>query len=311
MKKAILFGFGNVGKHLSKKLLLQNIELAYIVRSNGVFDSGLIKQGDLRDWKSFTNEIEVAFIAIPTVGKGEKAFEYESFFLERKIPVITCEKASIANNFEYLKRFENIFKYNASVGGGTRMLGKISEYQKENIFEKENLTDPYSNGDSDAVYESTRPRAPRLLEIKAVVNGTLNFIGDNLRKGKGKTEIAQGVLEKGYAEPGATNFEEIVKGEMNDVVLKTVIIANASGLFPKVVKPEDVVFDNTHVTRRCILKITREKIEVGFLEENDASWLPEGVNNKLYINDQKVCEGPGAGAEATVESMLYDLKTLI
>lgn len=281
MKRAILFGYGNIGKVLGSKLSEENISLQYIVTSKGIFNSELVKQGDLSDWKNFANEIDVAFITIPTTGEGEIAFEYEKFFLEKNIPVVTCEKASVAYNFEYLKKFKNFFKYNASVGGGTRMLQKILEYKKENIK-----------------------------EIKGVMNGTLNFIGDSLKKGKERDQIVKEILEKGFAEPGATNFEEIIKGEVNDVKLKTTIIANMSGLFSKVMKPEDLAFNMADPAKRCIVKMNERGIEVGFLEENDNDWLPDGVNNVLYVNGEKQCEGPGAGRDATVGSMIADLKSL-
>ncbi len=281
MKKAILFGYGNIGKELVRGLSKEKIDLKYIVNSSGVFDSTLIKQGDLNDWKDFTYEIDIVFITIPTIGDGKIAFEYASFFIEKNIPVVTCEKASIANNFEFFKKYKNIFKYTASVGGGTRMLNKISDFEN------------------------------KILEIKAVVNGTLNLIGSSLKNGRDKNEIVREVLEKGYAEPDATTFEEIINGELQDVKLKTVILANHSGIFDRIIKLNDVEIVREDLNKRCIVRISKENIEAGFLEDNTADWLPTGVDNVLYINGEKVCCGPGAGAKATVESMLFDMNSLI
>ncbi|MDB5204252.1 MAG: homoserine dehydrogenase [Candidatus Taylorbacteria bacterium] len=281
MKNAILFGFGNIGKVLAEQIPKEKIDLKYIVNSKGVFDSSLSKQGDLSDWKIFANDIGIVFITIPTVSDGAKALEYASFFLEKDIPVVTCEKASIANHFEYFKKHENIFKFTASVGGGTKMLERLSKFDGE------------------------------VFEIKGIVNGTLNFIGDSLKKGINKNEIVKEILEKGFAEPGANTFEEIIEGELNDIRLKTVILANSSGMFEKIIGPQDIKIARKDLAKRCIVKISKEKIEAGFLEDNDAEWLPDGVNNVLYINTKKVCFGPGAGAVATVESMLGDLKSLI
>lgn len=281
MKNAILFGFGNIGKVLAEQIPKEKINLKYIVNTKGIFDSNLIKQGDLEDWKKFADDIQIVFITIPTIGDGARAFEYEKYFLEKNIPVITCEKASIANHFEELKKYKNIFKFTASVGGGTQMLRKIFEY-KNKIF-----------------------------EIKAVVNGTLNFVGSNLKKEIPKEEIVKEILEKGFAEPGANTFPEIVEGELNDVRLKTVILANGSGIFEKIIHPEDIEIEKRNLSKRCIVKISKEKIEAGFLEDNSSEWLPDGVNNVLCVNGEKLCEGPGAGAVATVESMIEDLKSLI
>ncbi|MES2224328.1 MAG: hypothetical protein V4469_05365 [Patescibacteria group bacterium] len=281
MKSAILFGYGNIGKVLTKRIPKEKIDLEYTVNSKGVFDSSLTKQGDLADWRDFTNDIQIAFITIPTTGDDATAFEYASYFLEKNIPVITCEKASIANHFEYFKKFKNIFKFTASVGGGTQMLQQLSSFDS------------------------------KILELRAVVNGTLNFIGDNLKKGINKDEIVKEILEKGFAEPGASTFEEIIDGELNDVRLKTVILANSSGIFEKIVRPEDIKIDREDLGKRCIVKISKTGIEAGFLEDNNADWLPDGVNNVLYLNGEKVCFGPGAGAKATAESMISDFNNLL
>lgn len=281
MKNAILFGYGNIGKELVRQLPKEKIDLKYIVNSNGVFDSTLVKQGDLGDWKSFTDNIDVVFITIPTIGDGKVAFEYASFFLLKNIPVITCEKASIANNFDFFKKFKNFFKYTASVGGGTKMLNKISDFRD------------------------------KILEMKAVVNGTLNFIGSSLKKGIDKNEIVKDVLEKGYAEPGANSFEEIINGELQDVKLKTVILSNHSGIFDRIIKLDDIKIIRDDLNKRCVVKISKQSIEAGFLEDNNANWLPVGVDNVLYINGKKVCFGPGAGAAATAKSMIFDMNSLV
>lgn len=278
MKNAILFGFGNIGKELANQIPKEKINLKYIVNTKGIFDSSLIKQGDLEDWKKIADDVQIVFITIPTTGDGGCAFEYEKYFLEKNVPVITCEKASIANNFEFLKQYKNIFRFTASVGGGTRMLQKIADYKKE------------------------------ILEIKGVVNGTLNFIGDSLKNGKSQDEIVKEVLEKGFAEPGANTFPEIIDGELNDVRLKTVILANSSGIFDDVITLQDVNIVKDDLNKRCVIKITKEGVEAGFLEDNNADWLPDGPNNVLYLNGVQVCFGPGAGAVPTVESMLEDLK---
>ncbi len=275
--KAIIFGAGNIGSALEKRLKKEGIDILCIVRSSGTFDSNL---NQLKDWKDFVHEADVAFICIPSKGNGNKAFEYEQFILDKGKAVIVCEKASIAHYWNKLKNF-NKFKYTASVGGGTKMLKEISKYKPEDIK-----------------------------EIKAVVNGTLNYISSELKNGKDKDQITQEVLEKGYAEPGASNFNEIIAGEINDVLLKTIIMANHSGLFDKVIGIEDIKVAPFDPSKRCIVKMDKNTIQAGFIEDTNAEWLPDSVNNILYINGGKKAYGPGAGAEATVDSMIDDLKSL-
>lgn len=279
--KDMIFGAGNVGSTLIRKLSGEKVTTKYIVRSSGIFDSSLNKIADREDWKDFVNDVDVAFICIQTIGKGEQAFEYELGFLEKGKPVITCEKASVAYHWNDLRKYKNIFKYTASVGGGTKMLKEISKYNPAEIH-----------------------------EIRAVVNGTLNCISDGLRSGKTKDGLVKEVLEKGYAEPGTCTFEEIIESEMNDVLLKAVIIANHSGIFDRGITKEDVRVFDFDASRRCIVQISKENIRIGFMEDTNAAWLPDGVNNILYINNEKKAYGPGAGAEDTVSSMLTDFRDL-
>lgn len=283
MKRSLLIGFGNIGKEILNQIPDDKVSIKKILKTDGMFDLSLKKICDKSDWKDNVSDIELVFIALPSIGKGETAFEYEKFFLEKNIPVITCEKSSIAYNFDFLKKYKDIFLYTASVGGGTGMLKIISDYSLEKIS-----------------------------EISGVVNGTLNYIADSLKKGRTKDEVIKEVLEKGFAEPGYEKFEDIVASELIDVCLKTVIIANYSGIFDRVISFDDVElasdFDDK---KRCAISITKEKITAGFIENTDSPWLPDGVNNILKINNQQVCIGPGAGPKATVESMMADLNNLI
>jgi len=281
MINAIIFGAGNIGSNLAKELSNEKVFVKYVVRTSGIFDDAFNKVAEQKDWKSFVDEVDLAFICVPTSGKGEKAFEYELNFLEKGKPVITCEKASVAFCWEVLNKYKKLFLYTASVGGGTKMLQEISKYDPQEIK-----------------------------EIKAVVNGTLNYISDGLVSGRTKDEVVKDVLEKGYAEPGAVTFEEIIKSEMNDVLLKTIIIANHSGIFDRVITKEDIAIFDFDISKRCIVKIDRNNIEIGYIEDAKADWLPDGVNNILLINNEKKAYGPGAGADATVLSMIYDLKIL-
>lgn len=278
---AIIFGAGNIGSTLAKALMREDVAIKYIVRASGIFDDNSHKIAEQSEWKNYIADVDMAFICIPTVRTGEQALEYGLAFLEKNKPVITCEKASVTYHWNDFKKYKDIFKYTASVGGGTMLLKEISKYQPEDIR-----------------------------EIKGVVNGTLNYISDGLKSGKTKDEIAKEVLERGYSEPGADNFEEIVKGEMSDLVLKTIIIANHSSIFNKTITKEDIKIVDFDEIKRCVVHITKDAIKAGFIENNDVEWLPDGVNNILYINGERKAHGPGAGAEATVSSMMADYREL-
>jgi homoserine dehydrogenase len=285
VKKGIIFGYGNIGKTLCEKLLAEGVTIEYIVRSSGIYDDALDKVGERDDWEKFADQVDIAFLCIPTNSSGTQAYKYALHFLEKGKPVITCEKGSVGNYYNELVKFGKLFKYTASVGGGTQMLLKLQEFGTANIK-----------------------------EIKAVVNGTLNYIGSALRTGGDPQIIVNEVLEKGYAEPGADTLDEIIESELRDVVLKTVIIANAAEYYDALVKKEHVAVikpnENTLSTMRCVVTISENRISAGYTEDTNAAWLPDGVLNALYINNELVAIGPGAGAEATVSSMLNDLRNL-
>ena len=118
------------------------------------------------------------------------------------------------------------------------------------------------------------------------------------------------MLEKGYAEPGAVTFDEIVKSEMKDVILKTIIMANHSGIFSYVITEKEIRVTNYENNKRCVVCITKNEVKAGFIEDDNGQW-PEGVNNILYVNKEQKVMGPGAGAEATVSTMMKDYVGLI
>ncbi|MDQ3014818.1 MAG: hypothetical protein M3Q73_03070 [bacterium] len=270
MKDVVVFGAGNIGTTLINRLKSIGCNPKYIVRSKDIFDTSLM------------HNVSAAFICIPTVDIGETSFKYAHSFLSQGKPVITCEKASIAYHWDELKRYKDIFKYTATVGGGTKMLKELSKLLPTDIH-----------------------------EVKAVVNGTLNFISDSFVLNKTSDDIFREVIEKGYAEPGSTTFDEVIKAELHDVALKTIIMANHSGLFDKTIKKEDVemVTDVTLIgAKKCAVHITKNSIRAGFIEDNNVQWLPSGVNNVLYINGIQKVYGRGAGADATVSAMLDDFK---
>ncbi len=277
MNNVIIFGAGNIGSTLIKRLGQENANIKCIVRSDGVFDISQNKIAEQKDWRDFIDEIDLAFICIPTKGKGNIALEYELAFLEKGKPVITCEKASIANHWDKLKEYKNIFKYTASVGGGTMMLKEISKYKSENIS-----------------------------EINAVVNGTLNYIGDELKSGKAKEQIVKEIFENKFSEPGANTFDEIINIEIKDAIYKTIIISNHTDIFDRTITENDIEKVGFKEGKRCVVKITKDKIQTGFTEDNNSNWLPTGVNNVMYINGEKKAYGPGAGAQATVSAMIDD-----
>jgi homoserine dehydrogenase len=279
--KIILVGYGNVGKELANVLNENEIPVDFIIRSSGIYASDNIKIDDLINFENYIDSDSFVFISVPSKGNGSETANYYLKSLNKGARIITCEKAFTAHNWGVIKKFKGQIRYSATVGGGSGMLNAISEYIGE------------------------------IKEIKAVVNGTLNYIGDKLARGATQAEVYAEVIKKGYAEPGAKSFDEVIKNELSDVVYKTVILANHSKMYQLIINPIDIILEMYQKGLRSSVVLNKNGIQAGFLPSKDYSWFPQGVNNVLYVNGQKVVEGPGAGARITAERMFEDYKQLV
>ena len=267
--KAVIIGYGNVGKEVEKALIEHNV----IIHS-------IIKRNDTLDINSLDSETFL-FICVPSKEKGEAISHYYTHAFEKGAKVITCEKAFLAHNWELVQHHKTQIRYSATVGGDSGILKAVSNY-----FGK-------------------------IKEIKAVVNGTLNYVGERLSQGVDEKEVYEEVIAKGFAEPGSKNLEEVIVAELKDVLYKTVILANYSGLYDRVVEPEEVQVRSQDLHLRCSVFLNKDEIKLGFFEQEDMSWFPRGVNNIIYINGKKSAEGPGAGGRITAERMFKDFQDLI
>jgi len=274
--KIILVGYGNVGKEIHEVLSEQGLSVDFVVRTGGIYNSTDSKLDGPENFHKYVDKDSVVFISTPSVGKGELSAKYYKKSLEAGAKVITCEKAFLPNNWNVVLNYPGRIKYSATVGGDSGILDAVADYEGE------------------------------MAEIRAVINGTLNYIGERLANGATKEEVYSEVTGKGFAEPGARNFEEVIDGEMRDVLYKAVILANYSKLFNHIITPTDVEVKKYVDGRRCSLFINKDKIMVGFISIPAEFKFPKGINNCLYINNQKIIEGPGAGGRATAERMFKD-----
>lgn len=284
-KRVLIFGFGKIGQTLVKKLSERGAIVVAVIRSRGIFNEAGQKIAEHSKWKNFIPEADVAFVAVPTVGRGDEALEYTKAVLGYGKPVITAEKASLASNQELIQKNEGLLRYTATVGGGTKMLKRISEYPKGEI-----------------------------LQIKAVVNGTLNYISDRVRHGVSQKEAIREAVEKGYAETDTDDFKIILEDESRDVIRKAVIVGNHSGMFSRAITENDVKFvapTGDLAAMRCIVCITPGGVQAGFIENGTSGWLPIGVENVLYVNGEEKTRGPGAGADSTASTMIDDYQDFL
>jgi homoserine dehydrogenase len=277
--KIMLIGFGNVGKEVKKVLEKHHFTIGYIVKSSGLYKDE-VKIAEKESFYNYVDNQTFVFISLPSADTGERIENYYVKSLDCGARIITCEKAFLANHWEVVKKHNGKIRYSATVGGNSGILNAVSDF-KDSIF-----------------------------EIKAVVNGTLNYIGEMLAKGRDKESVFLDVTRNGFAEPGSGSFDEVVRKELVDVTYKAAILANHSGIFRDVIYPNNVVTVGYNIDSRCSVHIDKQGVRAGFINGKDVFWLPKGINNIIFINGQKIAEGLGAGGKITAERMFLDFREL-
>lgn len=199
-------GYGNVGQAVPQRCGDLGLKHSpFVIKSGGTYSRGNDGSLTLHDnnpafWKnpSITNGVRVAFLATPSSGDGTRALEIINGLLEQGIPVVTAEKAALANHYPALESRVCEMGISASVGGGTRMLSWLSDRLD-----------------------------PRTRQVHAIVNGTLNFIMDGIDGGRTAGQTIDEAVALGYAEPGASNHLDVLNGELvGDIPKKTSILWN-------------------------------------------------------------------------------------
>jgi len=317
-----IIGAGNIGSELHRKINNLEWNTEFILKDDGVYNNLNEKIDVLGNYKKHCKKIDAVFLAIPTLDDGKTAFGYMSYFLERGTPIVTCEKGGLGNYFPELRRWKDKIGYSAAVGGGTRML----RYLEEKLN-------------------------PSVKEIHVIINGTLNYIFDEISKGKSLGKAVEDVKGLGYAEPEAvTPLEVINKETTEDIPKKTVILFNICNLSSKCIRARDIKTQKIKKqelerlvkeanNRRYIVSISKEKNEneiIGGFNYKIDEWIvsagfkridnnplfmqlkTSGVDNSLLIcdgeyssNGNYILKGPGAGAGPTTASMIKDALDLI
>jgi homoserine dehydrogenase len=310
MTRVAIIGYGSIGQELKHQLEEKNWKVEYIITPENILDD----QGNIIDvsssWKKY-HDIDAVFLAIPS-HLGAVAEKYILFYTSKKIPVITCEKWALSEHHETLANRLPLIGHSATVGGGTRMIAFL------NLRDHNYIT-----------------------EICGIVNGTLNYIFTELSSGKTQQEVLERVLEKKYAEPGATTLLEIINGELGDLSRKAIILANASHIFEQTLQWSDnLCIVDTFLIEKALQNpqefrfftiisnhehsgfIGGMKLSLNnkwlyawlFLIKNADFPLTEWVTNILTVsewNESYTLTGPGAGPWPTAKAMILDAVSLI
>lgn len=320
--KAGIIGAGHIGGELYKKIKALGWDIEFVLKDDGIYKDLVRKIDDLKNYKNYLKDLDLVFLAIPTLDDGKIAFNYMRLCLKKGIPVVTCEKGSLSNYFSELEKWLDKIGFSASVGGGTRLLRYLKEIMNSDIE-----------------------------EVHAVLNGTLNYIFDEVSRGRSFQEAVKEAKKLGYAESGVkTSLEIINKEATDDIPMKSSILFNICGFGSKSIRAKDIKSHKISEfglkklikelkIRRYIVSITKEdKNEdvIGGFKQRVGGWIisagfknihknilfsqliPSGVNNSVLVYEGKKgidgtykLNGPGAGAGPTTSSMIKDAIDLL
>lgn len=160
-----LIGPGHVGGEIKRQINQEHVaerlrlEMAprFVMRSSGIYhpesDNALCQR--LEEIEDFP---DVTFLAMPTTDDGAISHGYLKEILSRGKMAVTAEKGGLANYFDELKNESDGFRqlgYNASVGGGTRMIEAAKQYTQD----KNNITQIHLtlNGTLSAIFSQVGP----------------------------------------------------------------------------------------------------------------------------------------------------------
>lgn len=304
MLKVAIIGAGGIAKRLHRRLVDRKCEVLYFLRRDTYMQEGVERSRNGRTLARMFDSgpeliPETMFIAIPTLDRGERARDYIVDCINAGVRVVTCEKGSLAFHAEELQPYwDGRLKYTAAVGGGTQILRFLR----------------------------SRHLNERQAEINAVINGTCNFIFDEVARG-GRTlgEACQEAGRLGYAEPGANDPLSLINGELRDVMMKTCVLFNTTLARDEFITPDVltefqlssgqleelngqagnyrlvVSFSNRQSARsypylnKFECSVDGWHIQGGFRKTTSdtdlLSWLPAGVGNAIHVVEGNLGSG--------------------
>lgn len=303
--KIALLGYGTVGSAVAK-VLLENQEIIS-ARCGQILEPVIAlarskKPNSLVPVVNDINEIlkrDDIDIYIELMGGIDEPFKLVSELLKRKKPVVSANKAMLAYHRYELETLakDTFFGYEASVAGGIPIIRIL----------KEGLS------------------ANNIISIKAILNGTSNFILSSMKQKN--TSFAEALKEAqnlGYAEADPS-FD--VNGD--DAAHKLLILSSiAYGLKAK---PEDILIEGISkisaddmyfadefdlvIKLLGVAKAKNGKIELrvnpSLLPKNTMLAKVDGVMNAISISGDMLKEslyyGEGAGGEATASAVISDI----
>ena len=339
-----LVGVGTVGSRLLNQIrsqqdkLLEDHQLKVnliglsnskkmIIDHNGIdieSHADLLSEGQPADLMSFTHRISELnlrnSVFIDCTASPEVAESYKHHF-NNYVSVVTANKIACSSDYESYRGLKNTaqakgvkFIFETNVGAGLPIINTMNDLMK--------------SGD-------------RILELEAVLSGTLNYIFNTLDKDNPLSSVIRQAKDLGFSEP-----DPRIDLSGVDVIRKLIILSRESGykIEEKQVKVSPILppecfegdieefwekvgeYDEEFEKKRSALEKNNQKWRfVARLKDGKASvslaevgtdhplYHLEGSNNIIMITTERYKEHPmiikgyGAGAEVTAAGMFADV----
>lgn len=308
-----ILGLGIIGSEFANSLLTQTSSLREKTETDITISKVLIRNKKKRRSVNLPGDIFTTTgldvindpntnIVVELLGGTDPAFDLIRKALLLRIPVITANKELVAKHGEELQKIADTnevdFLYEAAVGGGIPLIATVK-----------------------------RGLAGTKIEIiKAIINGTTNYILSEMSKSKIDFDVAlQKAQDLGYAEPDPTND---ING--NDAAFKISILSNLA--FNAPIHTENIYTEGiTKITlndfqyadelgyaikllaiaKRSPLGSIDIRVHPALVNKNAPLAKVNGVLNAIEITGDLIGEvmfsGEGAGSKPTTNSILSDL----
>ena len=225
-------GTGNVGMKLIQQIydqneylkenLLINLRITGISNSQKmIFSEKGISENECNDWNQNGEEASAEKFAqeiisrnlrnsvfVDVTANSDIPTIYEKL-LKKSINIVACNKIAASSDFENYKNLKSTAKnhsckffFETNVGAGLPIIGTINDLIR--------------SGD-------------KIMSIKAVLSGTLNFVFNNYDGSKTFSEIVAKAQKEGYTEP-----DPRLDLAGTDVARKILILAREAGIFTRI-----------------------------------------------------------------------------
>ncbi|WP_332694268.1 homoserine dehydrogenase [Halalkalibacter lacteus] len=305
-----LIGFGTVGSGVYERLLQTKDQIKQLLKKDIEISAILVKDKQKRraekvdafvttSWEEFCGiaKFDVIFEAI---GGIEPAFSYTAKWLEKGVPVISANKKLVAEKGEILEQLatahSTYYGYEAAVAGGIPIINSL----------KGTLT--------------TTP----ITRVSGILNGTTNYmLTEMIENHRCFTEVLLEAQELGYAEADPTDDIEGFDAWYKIRILSRLCFGKWSPVTSFYRKGVSSIEDwHVEVGERLGFKVklvaeawrgesgVKGRVTPAFLSPIEPLANVRGVTNGISLEgesiDQLLFLGPGAGKEATANSMVED-----